>query len=1343
MLLENKIKLILIFILINSFANCFAQPADEWNNNPAVFQVNRLSAHATLVPYITLANALQCDLKVSENYFSLNGQWKFNLVNKPDLRPQDFYEVSFSDQSWDSIWVPSNWQLQGFDYPIYTNVTYPWNGYENISPPAAPTVYNPVGSYRRIFNLPASWESKECILHFDGVESAYYVWINGNYIGYSENSYSPAEFDISSHLTSGSNTIAVQVFRWSDGSWLEDQDFIRLSGIFRDVYIYKIPQVHVEDFDYTTDLVNNYQDAQFDFSARLISRDTMLPVGYKVSVQLYDSLNLPVLSSPLEQDVTFSQNYSQVTGTVHVNNPLKWSAEEPNLYTMVLSLMDGNGEITEMESCKVGFRKFELKNGQMLINGQPILFKGVDRHEIDPLKGRAVDRESMLRDILIMKKFNINAVRTSHYPNNPYWLDLCDRYGIYVIDENNLETHGIRGSVPTSDPNWTANCLDRITSLVERDKNHPSVLIWSLGNEAGAGSNFKAMFDWIKANDQSRLVHYEGDNQYGDMTSHMYSSVNTVENYGKSGNQKPLILCEYAHSMGNSTGNLYKYWDLFEEYKNLQGGFIWDFVDQSLKDSIGYKFGGDWGDDPNDGNFCANGLLNADRTPKPAIYEVKKVYQNIKMKPIDLSAGKFILKNWFLFTNLNEFAGHWQLLADTTVIDEGSLSADDLKLSPLHSKLLTIQLAKPELKAGVKYWLNIRFTITKDYNWASEGYEIAKEQFNIPFSTPAITKSSDFGNEALQTAVSDNLLSIKNSKVNLKFDTNSGMINSYTYDSLLLINQGPTPNFWRAPLDNDRGNGEPSRCATWENASKQRTLDTFYFDDSNNKRIKLFAYMTVPTQQPSTVLLEYDVMANGEILVTERFYPGSSSLPEIPLIGNTINLPSDFDQLTWYGKGPYENYIDRNLASFKGVYKKSVDENFFPYIRPQETGNHIATDWVKIVNQQNSGIMVVGDSFEFSALRYTAFEMQSKLHPFELEKSDNTILNINYKQMGVGGDNSWGARPHEEFLIQPDKFFSYSYRIVPITISGNEMEISKKEYIPTPTSEVPDITGLNEEEALQLINQYGFVPGKRTFQLGNTFEKDLIMRQVPKSGEEMPTGSIINYTISQGKNIALNKPASSSTQESGNFTQDGNDGSYTTRWCASNGTANQWWSVDLGGKYDLSSYSVNWEFAADYGYVIEVSDDNTNWEMAADQQNNTSTEQTQSGTLQAKAVRYVRIRITSNPSWYWSSFYEFELYGTTSTGTDLVEKRYPDDFSFEIYPNPVENNATVKYMLPESASVRIELFNSAGLKIKNLFAGHQSKGNHELSFSLNNNSGLYIIKLISDKYARSKSVLVK
>jgi beta-galactosidase len=1034
------------------------------------------------------------------------------LVTKPSLRPQNIYAANFDDSSWDTISVPGNWQTQGFDYPIYTNVTYPWSGYENISPPAAPTVYNPVGSYRRTFTLPQNWEKQPCIVHFAGVESAFYVWVNGNYVGYSEDSYTPAEFDVSSYLNDGENTIAVQVFRWSDGSWLEDQDFIRLSGIFRDVYLYNLPPVHISDFHYTTNFDNDFKDAQFNFSAQLETQNTGNTAGYVVNAQLFDDNNIPY-SLPINLPVTFDAGKANVSSSINVTNPLKWSAEYPNLYTLVISLSNPSGTVIEYESCKVGFREFKIVNGQAKLNGQPILLKGVNRHENDPVLGRAVSKASMLEDILIMKKFNINAVRTSHYPNNSIWLELCDQYGIYLVDETNLETHGVRDIIPASNPDWTSNCVDRAQSMVERDKNHPCVLFWSLGNEAGSGSNFQAMYNWIHAKDPSRPVHYEGNSNYADVTSYMYPSVDGVKNYGASGNLKPLVLCEYAHAMGNSVGNLFKYWDQFEKYPNLMGGFIWDFVDQSLKGEKGFEYGGDWGDDPNDGNFCANGIISADRTLQPEIYEVKKVYQNIKMNAIDLLAGKIDVKNWFLFTNLSEYQATWQLLADTTLLQEGELTATDLAIEPQKNKTVTIPFTTPQLQAGVKYWLNISFKTKTDNIWSKAGHEIAKAQFNIPFANQEVTPTDDYGNNNLQTTSTNNALTFENSNVKLTIDPKTGIITNYSYKGVNFINQGPVPSFWRAPTDNDRGNGMPSKCKIWEEASKQRTLDTLVIYDNNKNNIRVFVYYSFPAQQTLGVIMEYGILSNGELQVTERFCPGSNNLPTIPLIGTSMKMPDQFERFTWYGKGPHENYIDREMSAQTGVYSKTVDENFISYIKPQETGNYTGTNWVKMLNSEGNGILVAGEGFEFSALRYNPFELESKTHPYDLVKDESTVLNINYKQMGVGGDNSWGAWPHDEFLISPNKSYSYSYRIIPLTDSTNDMTLSRKRYAALEGNTIPNITGLTEEEAKQLIINSGFVPGKMAVGFGSTYEPGNVMKQQPESGDMMPTGSIINYII--------------------------------------------------------------------------------------------------------------------------------------------------------------------------------------------------------------------------------------
>ncbi len=1318
-----------------------AQPDGEWDNSPRVFQVNRLDAHASLIPFNTLQKALEGNIENSENYFSLNGTWNFNLVEQPGNRPTDFHNTSFDDGEWEKIEVPGSWQTQGFDYPIYTNVTYPWTGYENIPHPQAPTVYNPVGSYRRTFSLPDGWENQTNILHFAGVESAFYVWINGEYIGYSEDSFTPAEFDVSEALQNGENTIAVQVFRWSDASWLEDQDFIRLSGIFRDVYMYKLPDVHIEDFSYSTGLDDDYRDAVFNVNAEVVSNTSSLSSGYELEVRLFDDQDSEVFSQT--KSIDFENDKVELAFSELVSNPEKWSAEHPNLYTMVLTVLDETGNALEYESCRVGFREFEIQNGQMLLNGQPILFKGVNRHEIHPVNGRTMDTETMVRDIEIMKRFNINAVRTSHYPNDTEWYRLCDEYGIYVIDETNLETHGARDEIPTGNPDWTDNCIDRARSMVERDKNHPSVLIWSLGNEAGSGSNFEAMANWIRAADSTRLVHYEGDSQYADMTSYMYAGVGNIENYGQSGNQKPLILCEYAHAMGNSVGNLFKYWEMFETYDNLQGGFIWDFVDQALLGENGFEYGGDWGDNPNDGNFCANGIISVDRTLQPEIHEVKKVYQNVKMSAEDLQSGIINVKNWFLFTNLNEFNGSWQLFADTTLIQEGQLSQTDLDIAPQTEKQLQLDVSAPDLKPGVRYWLEVRFTTKEDNLWSQAGHEIAFEQFQMPYSTPQVT-TEEYAGDALVLNATEDTLEIGNSHFSVEFDKVSGTMHNYHYGNDLLLNRGPVPNFWRAPIDNDKGNGMPNRCSIWEEASRERTLDTMVYSLQGDSAVLVTNYFEFPTEPASNGIVNYMILSNGEILVDYSFYPGSGDLPEIPLIGMTMGMPLKFDAFTWYGKGPHENYIDRNLSASAGVYSKTVAENFFPYIEPQETGNHTGTYWLKMHDDQNKGLLVSGDGFEFSALNYSPFELQQKAHPYELTQTNEVLVNINLRQMGLGGDNSWGAWPHDEFLIFPDTTYKYSFLLMPSDGSVPEMELSKRRYAKSADAEVPDLLGMTEEEARAKILESGFTPGTVSEEFSNDFEKGEVSRQVPESGASVASGAIVNLIICKGENLAYQKEVTVSSEEDDNQASHGNDGSYSTRWCASNGDMDQWWMVDLGGQYNLEEYAIRWENAGGYNYIIEVSEDGQQWEQAVDKSNNTHEKQHETGGISATNVQYVRITVSGTPEWYWVSFYEFEIYGVPANSTSESEVADGRGAYLKVFPNPVKYFSTIEYNVEQTEDIRINLFNSAGNEISCLLNKKETQGVHRFPFDASKyESGVYFLKYTTESRSYTQTILIE
>ncbi len=638
----KHLKFFLVCFLLSNvgYTKSLKAQDTEWDGTPNIFQVNRLPAHATLMPYEDVPQALKAEMYTSPNCLILNGTWKFNLVDKPALCPENFYENGYDISSWDNIEVPGSWQVQGFDYPIYTNSIFPWTGYEEPVPPKAPTVYNPVGSYKRTFTLPAGWEQREVFLSLQGVESAFYVWINGQYTGYGEDSFTADEFNITDKVHSGENTIAIRVYRWCDGSWLEDQDFIRLSGIFRDVYLYSTPKIHIYDFTIATDFDNAYNNAELKIDATIQNYSSVPISGYSLTTSLYNANNQLILSTS-PSDIALDAEIEIIISQTHsVVNPYKWSAEKPYLYTLVFVLKNDQNIVIETESCKIGFREFEMKDNLMKLNGIPIVFKGINRHEMDPIRGRAVSYERMIQDISMMKQLNINAVRTCHYPNHPLWYDLCDEYGIYVLNETNLESHDIRYEpyyIPGSWSDWTEICVDRIRNMVERDKNHPSVLIWSLGNESGNGSNFEVMYNWVKQNDSTRLVHYQQQDDVSDMHSDMFRSVNWLHNEGLINKGKPVIFCEYALALGNSVGNLYKYWDEIDAFSNLQGGFLWGLLDQALwwpkPAGFGtgnyFAYGGDWGDNPNSKYFCANGILNPDRTFQPEAFEVKKIYQNI------------------------------------------------------------------------------------------------------------------------------------------------------------------------------------------------------------------------------------------------------------------------------------------------------------------------------------------------------------------------------------------------------------------------------------------------------------------------------------------------------------------------------------------------------------------------------------------------------------------------------------------------------------------------------------------------------------------------------------------
>jgi beta-galactosidase len=1030
------------------------RPVNDWEN-PLVISRGTEPPHATLMPYSSREQAVAADRSASDHFFSLNGLWKFHWVPKPADRPVDFYKPDYDAASWKEISVPGNWQLQGYDVPRYLNSAYPFPA----NPPHIPHDRNPVGSYRTEFVLPAGWQGRQVFLHFDGVDSAFYVWVNGEMVGYSEDSRTPAEFSVTRLLQPGRNILAAEVYRYSDGSYLECQDFWRLSGIFRNVYLFSTPPVHIRDFEIRAELDADYKDAVLYVKAWVRNYGSAACRNHSVEISLLDPDGKPVGTGTFAAGKSVyiaSGAESLVLIKAPIPNPLKWSAEHPNLYTAVLTLKNDRNEVVEMESARAGFRKVEIKGGQLLLNGQPILIKGVNRHEHDPVTGHYVTRESMIQDIVLMKQHNINTVRTCHYPDDPQWYELCDEYGIYLIDEANIESHGMgyRPEVTLANrPEWKEAHLDRIRRMVERDKNHPSVIIWSMGNEAGDGTNFELASEWIHRRDPSRPVHYERAQlrPHTDIYCPMYASVNEIVAYAKTNPDRPLVLCEYEHAMGNSCGNFQDYWDAIEKYPQLQGGCVWDWVDQGIlrTTSDGRKYfgyGGDFGDSPTDGNFCCNGLVLPDRTITPKTIEAKKVYQNIGFKAVDLAAGKVEIVNKFFFTNLAGYDFLWSLSEDGNEIEPGELPR--LDIGPRQCQVLNVPFKRPKPAPGAVYWLRFSVRLTDDLPWAPKGHEIAGEQFKLPLgeTAPAVDTQAL---PSLKMAESAADILISGPDFEVRFDKKSGLLTSYRYKGTELLARGPEPNFWRAPTDNDFGNGMPKRCAPWQKASSNRIVDAFTVEQPGASIVKLEAKFSLP-DVTSTHLTTYNVLGSGDIIVENTIKIGAKDLPELPRFGMRLRVPNAFERVEWYGRGPHENYWDRASSAFVGRYKSTARDQFFPYVSPQENGYKTDVRWVALTDEQGRGLALYGiDLISFSALRYTIEDMTQEkrgtMHPVDLVERDFVEVNVDYKQTGVGGEDSWGARPYPQYTLFPQDY-SYRFRIRPLAKGDDPMALSKKRF---------------------------------------------------------------------------------------------------------------------------------------------------------------------------------------------------------------------------------------------------------------------------------------------------------
>ena len=816
----------------------FSQPPD-WENC-AVIGINKEPAHCTLMPFDTPEQAKAGDQTQSAYFKSLNGKWKFKWSKDPDSRPADFYKPDYDVSGWDEIPVPSNWQLQGCGTPLYTNSTYPFKKdppYVMGTPPESYTNYsarNPVGSYRTTFTIPDNWDGRKVFIHFDGVDSAFYLWLNGQKVGYSQGSRTPAEFDLSPYLKQGENILAAEVYRYSDGSYLEDQDFWRLSGIFRDVYLFSTPMLHIRDFFARPELEASYRDATLNLSVLVRNYGKTVERSAAIEATLYDpagrQMDAIVMSwrhSNIEPDID-----TLFLLTAPVKNPLKWTAETPNLYRLVIALKDDSGRILETVGCNIGFRKVEIKDGVLLVNGKYIYMKGVNRHEHDPDTGHYVSRESMIRDIVLMKQHNINTVRTCHYPDAPLWYDLCDRYGLYIIDEANIESHGMRygKDSPAKRPEFYEAHMDRTISMVERDKNHPCVTFWSLGNEAGWGRNFIQTWEWIKQRDPSRPTHYHRGETYVDVVSPMYPSIGSIIRHAESDDLRPLIMCEYSHAMGNSCGGLNDYWIAIKKYRKLQGGSIWDCVDQGLRKTdpaTGKEFwayGGDFGDKPNDGNFCINGLVQPDRKPNPHLSEVKKVYQNVSVRPVDIKTGVFEVKNEYVFTNLKDLLeADWELMQDGRIIRQGKLG--QLDIEPGEKMQVKLPLANTVFDPAGEYYVKINFSLADAQSWAPAGYLIAWDQF--PVHAPESSASMpNPGGRKPGIKQNKQTIAISNDQFTTVFDKTHGALASYKVNGREMLASPLVPNFWRVPTDNDNGNKMPERLGIWKNAGKNASVES-------------------------------------------------------------------------------------------------------------------------------------------------------------------------------------------------------------------------------------------------------------------------------------------------------------------------------------------------------------------------------------------------------------------------------------------------------------------------------------------------------------------------------------
>ncbi|MGK0414158.1 MAG: beta-galactosidase [Polaribacter sp.] len=1084
--------IIFLLLLVSTLSSQKKAPIKEYKfyiENEQIISENKLEAHASFTSFSDEKRSFQNKPKF---YKSLNGIWKFDWVKNPKERPTTFMNKGFNTKNWSDIKVPSNWEVEGFGVPIYVNHQYEFTDFKAMiaddmelvdriypkNPGDVPDNYNPVGSYVKEFTIEKNWNQKEIFLHIGAMKSGGFVWLNGKYIGYSQGSKLPAEFNITETVKPGKNTLAIQIFRWTDGAYLECQDFWRISGIERDVFVYAQPKVRIQDFEVTSILDDGYKNGLLNLNIEIENHFNKT----KNTIVEYDLLDANNQSIKTEKKTinTLKNSKSKISFSSIITGAKQWSAEHPNLYTLVIKLKDSKGNLLEVTNTKIGFRSVEIKNGLLLINGKRITLKGVNTQEADPETGHVMSEELILKDIQLWKENNINAVRLSHYPRGKRFYELCDIHGIYVVDEANIESHGMyygKYSLAKK-PNWEKAHVDRMVRMVKRDKNHPSVIIWSMGNEAGNGVNFFKGYNAIKENDQTkRPVQYERpykdyDGSLYDMDSNtdiivpQYPSPAIFEEIGRSKTDRPFIPSEYAHAMGNSTGNFQDYWEIIELYDNLQGGFIWDWVDQSIwktneKGEKFYAYGGDYGKNmPSDNTFLNNGIVFPDRTPQPALYEVKKAHEYINFKQKGINKHnelRVLVENLYDFTNLNNFNFTAKIKADGSVLEE--IYFTDISVDTHTGKLIRIPLKKITFKSNTEYFVEISATTKEKWDLLPKDFEVAHEQ--ILLDKKYITEATkQIKNSKPEVTETKNLIIVSNKGFKIVFNKNKGQISSYIFENkeLLKNQKGLKPNFWRAVTDNDFGNGMERKNIEWKNASinaKATKIETKTLEGN-------IVLVNIEYELPgvhTTFLSSYSILENG-IIKIENILNSTDYKGDIPRIGMRMQIQEEFDNLTYFGRGPWENYQDRKASAFVGLYNSKVKEQYVPYIRPQDNGYKTDTRWLALSNDSKNGLLIISTDknlISFSALHMEnedfdtteglAYKNSNKnKHTTDIKEKKLVQLNIDLGQRGVAGDDSWYSKPQEKYQFTGDKTYSYSFYLVPFSNKNTKdfLEMNKK-----------------------------------------------------------------------------------------------------------------------------------------------------------------------------------------------------------------------------------------------------------------------------------------------------------